>query len=169
MSPGAATQFHPHDGRGQGAAKVIESINIYCTNFERSIRIPQDAGLQGDSRPRRGHDEETHAQLASAARSHVPRRAVLMIFGDNPCSTRIDLIQWKGPDTEGKAHPHLWHAGMCRIALRTRTLMKDYEDLKAKGIEFWTEPIMVKLDNDREEGFVCCTDPDGTVIELIQV
>jgi hypothetical protein len=72
---GAAAQFHPHDGPGQGAVKVIESINIYCPNFERSIRILQDAGLQGDSRPRRGYDEENHALLAYAARSHVPRRS----------------------------------------------------------------------------------------------
>jgi len=97
------------------------------------------------------------------------RFCALMILGDNPRSTRIDLIQWKKPDTEGQAYPHLAHAGMCRIALRTRTLVKDYEDLKAKGIEFWTEPILIKLKDGKEEGFVCCTDPDGTVIELIQV
>lgn len=72
-------------------------------------------------------------------------RAVLMIFGDNPCSTRIDLIQWKGPDTEGQAHQHLWHAGMCRIALHPHA-MKDYEDLKTKGIQFWTEPILIKTE-----------------------
>jgi hypothetical protein len=58
---------------------------------------------------------------------------------------------------------------MCRIALRTRTLVKDYAALKAKGVEFWTEPLMVTLKNGQEEGFVCCTDPDGTVVELIQV
>jgi len=74
-SPGAAAQFHPHDGPGQRAAKVIERINIYCPNFERSIRILQDAGLQGDSQPRRGHDEENHARLAYAARSQAPRRS----------------------------------------------------------------------------------------------
>ncbi len=74
-----------------------------------------------------------------------------------------------GNKTEGQAHPHLWHAGMCRIALRTRTLVKDYEELKGKGIEFWTEPIMFELKDGRQEGFVCCSDPDGTVIELIQV
>src|SRR5208282_4956346 len=96
-------------------------------------------------------------------------RAVLMILGDNVRSTRLDLIEWKNPATEGQAHPNLWHAGLCRIALRTRTLLKDYEDLKAKGIEFWTEPILVKLKDGKEEGFVCCADPDGTVIELIQV
>jgi len=28
---------------------------------------------------------------------------------------------------------------------------------------------MFAVKDGREEGFVCCTDPDGTVIELIQV
>ena len=35
--------------------------------------------------------------------------------------------------------------------------------------EFRTEPILIKLKEGKEEGFVCCSDPDGTVIELIQV
>ena len=51
----------------------------------------------------------------------------------------------------------------------TRTLEKDYEELRSKGIEFWTEPITFELKDGRQEGFVCCSDPDGTVIELIQV
>jgi hypothetical protein len=46
-----------------------------------------------------------------------------------------------------------------RIALRTRTLEKDCEELRSKGVEFWTEPIMFELKNGRQEGFVCCTDP----------
>ena len=91
-----------------------------------------------------------------------------MILGDNPRATRLDMIEWKNPKTEGRA-AKLWHAGICRIALRTRTLVKDYEELKAKGIEFWTEPKIDDVRDGRQEGFVCCSDPDGTVIELIQV
>ena len=56
---------------------------------------------------------------------------------------------------------------MCRITLRTRTLEKDYEELRRKGIEFWTEPIMFELRDGRQQGFVCCADPDGTAIELM--
>jgi glyoxylase I family protein len=149
---------------------VIESIfhiNINCTNFERSLEFYEKLGFKII----RDLGEGTMKKVTPGLRapSEAVLRAVLMILGDNPRSTRIDLIQWKGPDTEGQAYPHLWHAGMCRIALRTRTLVKDYEDLKAKGIEFWTEPIMMSVRDGREEGFVCCSDPDGTVIELIQV
>jgi glyoxylase I family protein len=154
----------------QGAANMLESIfhvNINCTNFERSFDFYQKLGFKVI----RDLGEGTMKKIAPGLR--VPPdailRAVLMILGDNPRSTRLDLIQWKGPDTDGHAYPNLWHAGMCRIALRTRTLLRDYEDLKAKGIEFWTDPILVKLKDGKEEGFVCCSDPDGTVIELIQV
>lgn len=154
----------------QGVATVIESIfhvNINCTNFERSLEFYKTLGFKVIRDLGEGAMKKINVGLRMPP--ETVGRAVLMILGDNPRSTRIDLIQWKGPNTEGRAYPHLWHAGMCRIALRTRTLMKDYEDLKAKGIEFWTEPIMVKLKDGKEEGFVCCTDPDGTVIELIQV
>ena len=148
---------------------MIESIfhiNINCTNFERSLEF---YGLLG-FKVIRDLKEGGNATLSRGLRIPDCRgRAVLMILGDSPRSTRVDLIEWKNPKTEGQAYPHLWHAGMCRIALRTRTLVKDYEELKSKGVEFWTEPLMVKLKNGKEEGFVCCTDPDGTVIELIQV
>jgi len=148
---------------------MIESIfhiNINCVNFERSLefykmigfKVVRDLGEGGNEKMGRG-------LRMDGARG----RAVLMILGDNPRSTRIDLIEWKNPKTEGRAYPHLYHAGICRIALRTRTLLEDYERLKAIGVEFWTEPMMFKLKEGREEGFVCCSDPDGTVIELIQV
>jgi len=144
----------------------IFHININCTNFERSLEFYKLLGFNVI----RDLNEVGNESLSRGLRIPDGRgRAVLMILGDNPRSTRVDLIEWKNPKTEGQAHPNLWHAGMCRIALRTRTLKKDYEDLKAKGVDFWTEPLMFAVRDGREEGFVCCTDPDGTVIELIQV
>src|SRR5215475_7253588 len=133
---------------------MIESIfhvNINCTNFERLIAFYQMLGFKVIRDLGEGTMEKVTPGLRMPADAIL--RAVLMILGDNPRSTRIDLIQWKKPDTEGRAYPHLAHAGMCRIALRTRTLVKDYEELKAKGIEFWTEPILIKLKDGKEEGF----------------
>jgi len=144
----------------------IFHININCTNFDRSLEFYRLLGFKVI----RDLNEVSSATLSRGLRIPDCRgRAVLMLLGDNPRSTRVDLIEWKNPKTEGQPHPHLWHTGMCRMALRTRALEKDYEELTSKGIEFWTEPIMFGLKDGRQEGFVCCTDPDGTVIELIQV
>jgi catechol 2,3-dioxygenase-like lactoylglutathione lyase family enzyme len=148
---------------------VIESIfhiNVNCTNFDRSLEFYKILGFKVI----RDLNEVGSEKLSRGLRIPNCRgRAILMILGDDQRSTRLDLIEWKNPKTEGQPHSHLWHAGMCRIALRTRTLERDYEELRSKGIEFWTEPIMFELKDGRHEGFVCCTDPDGTVIELIQV
>jgi glyoxylase I family protein len=148
---------------------MIESIfhiNVNVTNFERSLKFYELLGFKII----RDLNEVGNSKLDKGLRiSNGRGRAVLMILGDSPRSTRLDLIEWKNPPTEGQAHPHLWHAGLCRIALRTRTLLKDYEELKTKGIEFWSEPQMFEVREGRQEGFVCCSDPDGTVIELIQV
>jgi glyoxylase I family protein len=154
------------DDRDEAMIESIFHININCTNFERSFSFYKKLGFNVI----RDLGEVGNEKLDRGLRMNGARgRAVLMILGDNPRSTRVDLIEWKNPATQGSAYPQLHHAGMCRIALRTRTLQQDYERLKAEGIEFWTEPLMFKLKDDKEEGFVCCTDPDGTVIELIQV
>ncbi|MBE3602944.1 VOC family protein [bacterium] len=144
----------------------IFHINVNVTDFERSLAFYQLLGFKVIRDLKEGGNQK----LSTGLRIPDCRgRAVLMILGDNPRATRLDLIEWKNPPTDGKSYPHLWHAGMCRIALRTRELRKDYEELKAKGVEFWSEPQMFGGKEGREEGFVCCTDPDGTVIELIQV
>jgi glyoxylase I family protein len=148
---------------------MIESIfhiNVNVTNFERSLKFYELLGFKII----RDLNEVGNPKLDTGLRiPHGRGRAVLMILGDNPRSTRLDLIEWKNPPTEGHPYRHLWNAGLCRIALRTRTLLKDYEELKAKGVEFWSEPQMFDVREGRQEGFVCCADPDGTVIELIQV
>lgn len=150
---------------------MIESIfhvNINCTDFERSLefyrklgfKVVQDLGVVGNEK------------LSAGLRIPNCRgRAALLMPGDNPnrSATRIDLLEWKNPKTEGAPYPNLLNAGICRIALRTRTLVKDYEELSRQGIAFWTEPQFFNERDGRKEGFVCCSDPDGTVIELIQI
>src|SRR5271167_3763130 len=118
---------------------MIESIfhiNVNVTNFERSVEFYKLFGFKVIL----DLGEVGSAKLSEGMRLPNGRgRAVLMILGDDPRSTRLDLIEWKNPKTEGQAYPNLGHAGLCRIALRTRTLIKDYEELKAKGVEFWSE------------------------------
>ena len=145
--------------------RSIFHVNINVTDFERSLKFYEMLGF----RVIRDLGEGGNPKMARGLGADQCRgRAVLMILGDNPRATRIDLIEWKNPRTEGRAYPHLFHAGICRIALRTRTLLADYEELKSRGVQFLSEPRMWRTPAG-EEGFVCLTDPDGTAIELIQV
>ena len=57
--------------------------------------------------------------------------------------------------------------GMPRLALRTKDLPAMYEDLRAKGVEFLSEPQEINLAGG--ERVVCLKDPDGTIIELLEI
>jgi catechol 2,3-dioxygenase-like lactoylglutathione lyase family enzyme len=145
--------------------RSIFHINLNVANFERSLefyemlgfRVVRDFGEFGDEQLARG----------LGAGKECRGRAVLMMLGDDKHATRLDLIEWKLPPTHGRPYPDLFNIGYCRIALRTKTLRADYEELKARGVSFLSEPQMFHAEGS-EAGFVCMTDPDGTVVELIQ-
>src|SRR5690242_21725127 len=96
---------------------MIESIfhvNVNVTNFERSIEFYKLLGFKVIL----DLGEVGSKKLSEGLRMPDGRgRAVLMILGDDPRATRLDLIEWKNPKTEGQA-ANLWHAGICRIALQ---------------------------------------------------
>ena len=56
--------------------------------------------------------------------------------------------------------------GLVRICLVSQNLRQDYDQLTAQGVEFISAP-------QRDEGSLAdiavCRDPDGTLIELLQV
>jgi glyoxylase I family protein len=94
-------------------------------------------------------------------------RAALLSLSDDPRATRIDLIEWKQPRTEGAPPPHLYHTGIARIALFTKNIDEEYQRLKAAGVEMVSEPVVIRF---RKAGakFFCFKDPDGTFLELIE-
>ena len=144
--------------------KSIFHINVNVTDFERSLKFYEMLGFHVV----RDFGDFGDQQLARGLGAKECRgRAVLMILGDDLHATRLDLIEWKTPPTEGRPYSHLFNAGYCRIALRTKTLRADYEELKNRGVKFLSEPQMFHAEGS-EAGFVCMTDPDGTVVELIQ-
>ena len=142
----------------------IFHININVTDFERSLEFYQMLGFRVVADLGEGGSQALNAGL------RIPDgrgRAALLMLGEDPHATRIDLIEWKNPKTAGQAYPHLYHVGMARLALKTKNLPQVYEDLKARGVEFFSEPQELNFPNQGQASFVCFTDPDGTILELI--
>ena len=94
-------------------------------------------------------------------------RGKLLQLGDDPRSCHIDLIEWLDPKTEGRPYERLTNAGIARVCLYSKNIWKDYEELKNKGVEFYTEPVTIKY-RGGQSLIVCFEDPDGTVLELTQ-
>jgi catechol 2,3-dioxygenase-like lactoylglutathione lyase family enzyme len=95
-------------------------------------------------------------------------RAALLALSDDPRATRIDLIEWKQPPTEGRSYPHLCHTGIARIALFTKDIDEEFDRLKAEGVEVVSEPVVIRFASRAGAKFFCFKDPDGNFLELIE-
>jgi predicted enzyme related to lactoylglutathione lyase len=51
------------------------------------------------------------------------------------------------------------------MCLHTTDIERDYRDLSAKGVKFLTEPKKLP---GTAVSIVCCKDPDGTFVELLE-
>lgn len=142
----------------------IQGISVNCTNLERSLDFYKAIGFKEVT----DIGESGGGGLEKGLRIPNPRaRGRLLKLGDDPGAINLDLIEWLSPRTEGRAYPRLNHAGIARIALHTANLQKTYEELKGKGIEFYSEPQVLQF-RGGSSLFVCFEDPDGTVLELIE-
>jgi catechol 2,3-dioxygenase-like lactoylglutathione lyase family enzyme len=82
----------------------------------------------------------------------------------------IDLLQWESPTDLAPPYPHLYHLGLARIAMVTRDMDADLAALADMGVELVGPPGQVEVDGVPMGGrFVCFKDPDGTVLELVEM
>lgn len=95
-------------------------------------------------------------------------RGALLGLGDSADHTRLDLIEWLEPRWERPDEPAAGREIIPRvIALRTRNVRAAYAELSAEGLDFIRPP---REPDPRVgiESVVCCRDPDGTIVELIE-
>jgi catechol 2,3-dioxygenase-like lactoylglutathione lyase family enzyme len=136
--------------------------NVNCSNFEASQSFYNMLGFK----TRVEVEEEGTPELATALglpSYHV--RASTMALPRGPS---LKLTKWEDPFDANVPYEHLNHIGIARIAILTLNLNADILSLKAQGVEFYADPIRP----DGDFGFlrfVCFEDPDGTVIELVQL
>ena len=95
-------------------------------------------------------------------------RGVLMALPSDPDGPMIDLIQWLEP---AAAFPD--PAAVARtvpriIAFRTQNVLGAYEALSKAGVRF-TQPAHRPPDGLGIVGTACCYDPNGNIIELIEL
>lgn len=137
--------------------------NVNVTDLDRSLPFYEMLGFKiiVDFR-----DGMSSPELAKAfGMSHATLRGVHLSADGDPSKTRIDLVEFQDPKTEGMPYPHLHHVGINRISIRTSNLQQMYGDLKSKGVSFISEPVTLPGTNFT---FVCFTDPDGTVLQFVE-
>jgi catechol 2,3-dioxygenase-like lactoylglutathione lyase family enzyme len=141
-------------------------VNVNCSDYERSRAFYRVLGFEEVWRV-----PETNTPEVAAAVGMPPYRVkggLLALRGATP-PVVIDLLQWLEPHDATPPYPHLYHYGIARVALATSDLDGDMAKLEAAGAEFLSEPAQMPPGSGSNARFVCFKDPDGTVLELVQL
>jgi catechol 2,3-dioxygenase-like lactoylglutathione lyase family enzyme len=141
-------------------------FNVNCSDYQRSLAFYRVLGFEEVWRV-----PETNTPEVAAAVGMPPYRVrggLLALRGATPPMV-IDLLQWLEPHDASPPYPHLYHYGIARVALATSDLDADMAKLEAAGAEFLSKPVQMPPSSGSNARFVCFKDPDGTVLELVQL
>jgi len=135
-------------------------VNVNCSDLERSRSFYEMLGfisLMAD-------DSEVTAEFAAALNMPPYKLSYTqLILG----GALIDLIEWTDPYDGSAPYSYPNHLGIARITLNTANLDEDISTLRDQGVEFFSDPVSINRPHGNER-FVCFSDPDGNVIELVE-
>ncbi|HEY2177274.1 MAG TPA: VOC family protein [Caulobacteraceae bacterium] len=95
-------------------------------------------------------------------------RGVLMVLPADPHGPMIDLIDWLEPKAEFPTPAEASDTVPRIIAFRTRGVHAAHAELSAKGVKFCRD-VFVPDEDLGLVGSCCCYDPNGNLIELIEL
>lgn len=131
----------------------IVDLAITCSHFEESLRFyHEQLGLEIVQEIQIPDDVARGIGLAPRGFRQVRLRA-----GE----TLIKLMEIASPPPRRSAE---FAAGVRWLTFFVEDIWKDFNELKAKGVKFLSEPIAAP----DATGVVCALDPDGILVELVQ-
>ena len=140
-------------------------FTVNATSFERSLAFYTTLGFRV---LRDNRDVVWPDYVAKQfGMSRAQGRGALLGLGEGPEHVRLDLIEWLEPEPEAPSPRPIAERVPRIIAIRTRNVRAAYADLKSRGIDFLSEPRGPDEPTGLE-AVVCCRDPDGLIVELIE-
>ena len=152
-------------------ALQIFHVNVNCSDFDRSLAFYKTIGFTEYLDFSAADAGRTFGDIGLGPLFRLPARihgrATFLVLGDDPWSTRLDLIEWKDPASATAPKRDLTTLGIARICLKIRNAQALHDALKAGGYDVYSEPGLIDMGGSRQYVF-CCADPDGIVIEFMQ-
>ena len=146
-------------------------ININVANLDRSIEfynklgfevfIPASPYLALTAEPDNKPVPDEAATALGIPNGSLGRACILQLGDGFP---KLDLTEFA--ELDGSPPLKNSDKGLVRICLATETLAADVERLTAQGVDFLSPP---QSGHAALADVAVCRDPDGTMVELIQV
>ena len=165
MSQETATETDADVGR----ILSIYHININCRDLERSEAFYEMLGFRTVARFAERCSNLDRGLGFTNRDEPTKSRALFMKLGlgKGIPETVLDLCEWEDPQAEGDA-PSLLNYGVPRIAMRVQHMDALVDRLKRNGVEFFSDPQTITT-LERSPRFACFKDPDGVILELVEL
>lgn len=147
----------------------IHHVTLSVQSLERSVAFYRDVlglrlTMQAEVADR---EHEIYLRLPSGTRG---RAAILQ--ADDRTIGEVELIEWDLPQSRPPSPPKRpGDPGVFLLAFEVtqETLAEVHDRLLSHGIEFWSDPQTMEIDGYGQIHAVVFEDPDGVMIELLQL
>jgi catechol 2,3-dioxygenase-like lactoylglutathione lyase family enzyme len=141
----------------------IHHIGLTVSDLEASIRFYRD--LLGMTLIRR---REANADYISQQTGYPNVHLSVASFKTSPDSKQsIEVVQYRNHGGE-KADPATNRPGNSHLCFQTTGLAGMFERLRAQGVRFRSDPVLITSGPNQGGLVVYMSDPDGYTIELFQ-
>jgi catechol 2,3-dioxygenase-like lactoylglutathione lyase family enzyme len=141
----------------------IMNVNINCSDYFQSRLFYENLGFKVLTEIETEGTPEVADAMGTS--SFNVRGALMELRRKGPT---LSLLKWQEPYDDSAPYSQLNHLGLARIALMSTDLDADIASLKTEGVEFFSDPATPERPLAFLR-FVCLKDPDGTVIELVEL
>jgi catechol 2,3-dioxygenase-like lactoylglutathione lyase family enzyme len=145
---------------------AVAHIGITVKDMERALKFYRDLlGLKvlGDITV----TGEEISRVTQAKGAKV--RAVYLRSGEDLSGPPIELLHFIEPAGEaGAPYAGLTNLGITEVAFWVKDIEKTCAELRARGVELYSEPQLFDLEGYGSVKAVYFRDPDGTTLELMQ-
>ncbi len=153
----------------EGQVLGIYHLNINASNLERSRAFYELFGFRVVDTFHERHNPALDKGLGLPQGTNSENHALFMMVGNNRHATVIDLAEWISPTSNGGGVAEPNRLGIPRFCLRVKNIDKLVARLKRNGVEFLTEEPQQLDTLKRKPRFICCRDPDGVLVEMVEL
>ncbi len=156
------------NSNGNGASAPVSVVVIGVENLDTSLAFyAETIGLEvAETLTWQGSEFERYWQVPAGTKA----RCAFLAYGADPVG-RIQLMEFDTLNRKLIRPPGTRRAtGLFNLNLYTRDIAQDYEQLKAQGFQFWSEPAYNNFGPAVGETMEGAFDgPDGVVINLVEL
>ena len=143
-------------------ATRFDHVAVTVSDLDRSLAFYCDLlGMQRAGE----HDLQGEIISRMTGKERVHMRVVRVICPETP-GVHIDLQQYLDPPGK-QSDSKLGDVANGHFCVEVEDIQKATEQLKAKGVEFFSEPVDFDLEDAGKISCVFFLDPDGYVLELV--